>query len=135
MTTYPHVVYMGKRISGRPEFDQNLRKVALVTVAETIPEMLELVKRDGADVLFCEWSFAGGTWREALAELRRVCPNVPAIVISQTQGVDEGLQEWLEVLSGGAFDLLLAPSSEYSVCSMMEHAFTSAQARSLRIAM
>ena len=96
--------------------------------------MLELVKRDGADVVFCEWTFAGGTWREALAELRRACPHVPAIVISQTEGVDEGIQEWLEVLSGGAFDLLLAPSSEYSVCSVMEHAFISAEARSLRTA-
>jgi len=134
MTTNPQVVYLGSRKTGRVEFDKNLRRLATVTIAESIPEMLELVEESGADVVLCEWNFAGGTWREALDELRRLHPDLPAIVISQTEGIDEGIQEWLEVLSGGAFDLLLAPSNEYSVRSMMEHAFISGEARARRAA-
>jgi DNA-binding NtrC family response regulator len=134
MTTYPQVIYLGGKDAGRQELDQNLRKIATVMVAEAIPEMLRLVESEGADVVLCEWSFPGGTWREAVAQLRRFHPHLPAIVISQTQGLDEGIQEWLEVLSGGAFDLLLAPSNEYSVRSMMEHAFISGEARAMRTA-
>ena len=134
MTMNPQVIYLGGRKTGRVEFDENLRRLATVRIAESIPEMLEQVEEAGADVVVCEWSFAGGTWRDALEELRRRHPDLPAIVISQTEGIDEGIQEWLEVLSGGAFDLLLAPSSEYSVRSMMEHAFITGEARARRAA-
>ena len=134
MTTETQVVYLRGGNPTREEFFQNLNRLAIVRVAETIDEMLELVEKHDAAVVFCEWTLRCGTWREALTELRSRYPHVPAIVISRTEGVDDGIQEWLEVLSGGAFDLLLAPANEYSVHSTLEHAVTSGEARLLRTA-
>ena len=58
--------------------------------------------------------------------------SVPTLVVSQTSGPDEGIEEWTEVLEAGAFDLLLAPSREYSVLTMIEHAVASGQGRALQ---
>jgi len=109
-----------------------LQRRASVTQAGSIPEMVrELAQRD-FDVILCEPEFTEGTWREALRELQARRVAAPAIVVSQTSGVDEGIEEWAEVLEAGAFDLLLAPSREYSVLAMLEHAVASGQARALR---
>jgi CheY-like chemotaxis protein len=111
-----------------------LRRRASVTEAGSIPEMVrELGKRE-FDVILCEPEFSEGTWREALRELQARRVAAPAIVVSQTSGVDEGIEEWADVLEAGAFDLLLAPSREYSVLAMLEHAVASGQARALRAA-
>ena len=91
----------------------------------------ELGKRD-FDVIVCEQDFPEGTWREALEELQARRVATPALVVSQTSSPDEGIEEWTEVLNAGAFDLLLAPSQEYSVLTMIEHAVASGQARALR---
>jgi len=111
-----------------------LQRRASVTEAGIIPEMVrELGKRE-FDVILCEPEFSEGTWREALRELQARRVAAPAIVVSQTSGVDEGIEEWADVLAAGAFDLLLAPSREYSVLAMLEHAVASGQARALRAA-
>jgi DNA-binding NtrC family response regulator len=86
------------------------------------------------DAVLCEREFPEGNWREALQELQARRVASPAIVVSQTSGADEGIEEWADVLEAGAFDLLLAPSREYSVLAMLEHAVASGQARALRAA-
>ena len=111
-----------------------LRRRANLTEAESIPEMLGLVASRKFDAVLCDWQLSEGTWREALQELQARRVATPAIVISQTCGVEEGIEEWTEVLEAGAFDLLLAPSQEYSVLTMMEHALVSNEARALRAA-
>jgi len=109
-----------------------LRRQADLAEAADIPEMVQELKSRKFDVIVCEQEFSEGTWREALRELQARRVAAPAIVVSQTSGVDEGIEEWAEVLEAGAFDLLLAPSREYSVLAMLEHAVASGQARALR---
>jgi len=130
MNTKPQVLLVsGGKESGLQEI---LRRRADLTEAGSVPEMVrELAERE-FDVIVCEPEFSEGTWREALRELQARRVAAPAIVVSQTSGVDEGIEEWAEVLEAGAFDLLLAPSREYSVLAMLEHAVASGQARALR---
>ena len=111
-----------------------LRRRANLTEAESIPAMLGLVATRKFDAVLCDWQLSEGTWREAFRELQARRVAVPAIVISQTCGVEEGIEEWAEVLEAGAFDLLLAPSQEYSGLTMVEHALVSNEARALRAA-
>ena len=111
-----------------------LRRQADLAEAGSIPEMVrELASRE-FDVIVCEREFPEGNWREALQELQARRVAAPAIVVSQTSGVEEGIEEWAEVLEAGAFDLLLAPSQEYSVLTIIEHALASGQARAMRAA-
>lgn len=132
MNTKPQVLLVsGGRESGLKEI---LRRRADLAEAGSIPEMVrELAERE-FDVIVCEPEFSEGTWREALRELQARRVAAPALVVSQTSGADEGIEEWAEVLEAGAFDLLLAPSREYSVLAMIEHAVASGQARALRTA-
>ena len=132
MNTKPQVLL----VSGGEEtgLKDILRRRADLAEAADIPEMVQELKSRKFDVIVCEQEFSEGTWREALRELQARRVAAPAIVVSQTSGVDEGIEEWAEVLEAGAFDLLLAPSREYSVLAMLEHAVASGQARALRAA-
>ena len=133
MTKRPLIVYLrgGRKLQG-DGLEKNLPQWASVAIAKTIAEMLDLLSQDEADVVLFDWYFSDGTWKDALREIRARHPKLPAIVISPTQGIDEGIQEWLEVLNAGAFDLLLAPSNPYSVLAMLEQAVSSGQRRRLQ---
>ena len=111
-----------------------LRRQADLAEAGSIPEMVRELAGREFDVIVCEREFPEGNWREALQELQARRVAAPAIVVSQTSGVEEGIEEWAEVLEAGAFDLLLAPSQEYSVLTIIEHALASGQARAMRAA-
>ena len=133
MTKQPLIVYLrGSRKLPGEALEKNLQQWASVAIAETLPAMLGHLAQDEADVVLCDWYFSDGTWKDALREIRARYPKLPAIVISPTQGIDEGIQEWLEVLGAGAFDLLLAPSNPYSVLTMLEQAVSSGQRRRLQ---
>ena len=130
MNTKPQILL----VSGGEEtgLKRILRRRASLAEAGSLPGMVrELGKRD-FDVIVCEQDFPEGTWREALEELQARRVATPALVVSQTSTPAEGIEEWTEVLNAGAFDLLLAPSQEYSVLTMIEHAVASGQARALR---
>jgi len=132
MNTKPQVLLVsGGKESGLQEI---LRRRADLTEAGSIPEMVRELGSREFDVIVCEPEFSEGTWREALRELQARRVASPAIVVSQTSAPDEGIEEWAEVLQAGAFDLLLAPSREYSVLAMLEHAVASGQARAQRAA-
>ena len=131
MNAKPRILLVGERHAALREI---LHRHASLAEAEDIPEMLHWLESDRFDAILCDWQFSAGTWKEALRAIRSRHCDTPAIVISRTQRVEEGIQEWTEVLHAGAFDLLLAPSIEYSVLSVMEHAVASAQARALRAA-
>jgi DNA-binding NtrC family response regulator len=111
-----------------------LRQRASVAEAGNVPEMVRLLEDKPYDAVLCEREFSEGTWREALQELQARRVATPAIVVSQTSEVEDGIEEWTEVLRAGAFDLLLAPSQEYSVLAVLEHAVESGRARALRTA-
>ena len=132
MNTKPQVLLVsGGEATGLKDI---LRRRADLAEAADIPEMVQELKSRKFDVIVCEQEFSEGTWREALRELQARRVAAPAIVVSQTSGVDEGIEEWADVLEAGASDLLLAPSREYSVLAMLEHAVASGQARALRAA-
>ena len=121
-------------VSNRDEagLQEILRRRANLTEAASIAEMLRLLASREFDAVLCDWQLSEGTWREAFRELQARRVATPAIVISQTHEIDEGIEEWTEVLNAGAFDLLLAPSNEYSVLAVMEHALASGEARARR---
>ncbi len=132
MMNKPQVLLAGQ--SGETRLKEILRQRASVAEAANVPDMVRLLQGGEYDAVLCEQEFSDGTWREALQELQARRVSTPAIVVSQTGAVDEGTQEWTDVLEAGAFDLLPAPSQEYSVPAVLEHALESGRARSLRAA-
>ena len=132
MMTKPQVLLVGRE--GDTRLKEILRLRASVAEAGTVPEMVHLLQNGAYDAVLCEQKLSDGTWREALQELQARRVTTPAIVVSQTSEADDGIEEWTEVLQAGAFDLLLAPSQEYSVFAMLEHAVESGKARALRAA-
>jgi DNA-binding NtrC family response regulator len=132
MMTKPQVLLVGR---GRETpLKEILQRSASLAEAGTVPDMVRLLQDGAYDAVLCEREFSDGTWREALQELQARRVSTPAIVVSQTSAVDDGIEEWAEVLQAGAFDLLLAPSQEYSVLAVLEHAVESGKARALRAA-
>ena len=132
MVTKPRVLLVGR--GGETRLKKILRLRASVAEAGNVPDMVHLLQDGAYDAVLCEQEFSGGTWREALQELQARRVSTPAIVVSQTSAAEEGIEEWTEVLQEGAFDLLLAPSQEYSVLAVLEHAVESGKARVLRAA-
>ena len=132
MMTKPKVLLVGR--GGETRLKEILRLRASVAEAGNVPDMVRRLQDGAYDAVLCEQEFSDGTWREALRELQARRVSTPAIVVSQTSAVDEGIEEWTEALRAGAFDLLLAPSQEYSVLAVLEHAVESGKARALRAA-
>jgi len=101
-----------------------LSKHVTVRCAQSIPELLSILKGSGYDALFCDWSFNNSSWREALKEVHRLHPELPMIVVHHS--ADE--QEWVDVLDAGAVDLLGPPYNERLLLALLEHVFTSREA-------
>ncbi|MBI4463608.1 MAG: hypothetical protein HY647_02785 [Acidobacteria bacterium] len=100
------------------------RHVTLATAA-TLAEVVEHLRSGHFDAFLCDWSFAGGTWEDALDHVQRRCPDLPTVVISRVGGE----REWVEVLTAGDFDLVAAPYCEHTVLSVLENAATCYPAR------
>jgi len=111
---------------------QILRPYANETFAEDLPAALSLLAGNTYEVVFCDWRFHCGTWREALEKLQSLYPELPVIVVNQTAGTEEGMRECVEVLEAGAFDLLFSPLHVPTVLFLLEHAVASGEARALR---
>ena len=103
------------------------RHTVQIANARNLPEMLRLLGDGPYDAFFCDWHFEGGTWRDALGEIRSCAPQLPTIVVCPVGGECE----WLEVLEAGAFDLLATPWRELSVVAVLEHALDSRDARAM----
>lgn len=101
-----------------------------VTCACDIPGMLSLLAETSCDLLFCDWRFAMGTWRDVVEGVHHLYPELPVIVVCRTGGE----KEWRETLDEGAFDLLSEPYSEIAVLSVVEHGLASRDARAVRSA-
>ena len=135
MTRRPRVVYLhGKRMTEQDGLATHLPEWVTVAMAKSVPEMLHLLAIEETDLVVCDWYFSDGTWKQALREIQARYAKLPAIVVSPTQGIEEGIQEWLEVLNAGAFDLLLAPSNEHAVFAMLEQAISSGRRRRFEVA-
>ena len=102
-----------------------LAKHASVWFARDLSEALDLLEDDHFDALFCNWSYEGGTWRDALATVQKRFPYLPTIVVHHS-GEES---EWVEVLNAGGADLLAAPYNEALVQSVLDHAAKSRAAQ------
>ena len=99
---------------------------------EDIPQALHRLAQDDYEAVFTDWRFHCGTWREALQQVGGLYPDLPVIVISPVEGLEQGMREWVDVVEAGAFDLLLSPRSESAALSLLEHAVASGEARAMR---
>ena len=109
-----------------------LSRAAQVAQAEDIPQALSLLAQRPFEAVFCDWRFHCGTWRDALKRIGELYRDLPIVVVSQTNGIEEGIDEWAEVIEAGAFDLLLSVRSESAAVSLLEHAVASGEARAMR---
>jgi DNA-binding NtrC family response regulator len=111
---------------------ETLNRFAQVMQAEDIPQALGVLAQRSFEAVFCDWRFHCGTWREALERINELYPDLPVVVVSGTNGIEEGIDEWAEVVEAGAFDLLLSVRSESAAVSLLEHAVASGEARAMR---
>ena len=132
MREQPRVLLVGDDEARMTSLRETFSRVAQVMLAEDIPQALGLLAQRPVEVAFCDWRFHCGTWREALKRLGELYPDLPIVVVSQTNGIEEGIDEWAEVIEAGAFDLLLSVRSESAAVSLLEHAVASGEARAMR---
>ena len=118
------VVLLGNHEAESRTLKDLLSKHVTVTCAQSIPELLSILKGSGHDALFCDWSFNKSSWREALKEVRRRHPELPMIVVHHSANE----QEWVDVLDAGAFDLLGPPYNERLLLALLEHVLMSREA-------
>jgi DNA-binding NtrC family response regulator len=77
------------------------------------------------DALFYHCSFDSTDWTKRLAVLRERRPNLPVIVVSGTEAIDE----WPDVIEAGAFDFLVPPYGRPNLLAVVEQAVASTEAR------
>jgi DNA-binding NtrC family response regulator len=100
-----------------------LRANAVVTEVRSLPELAQLLSRGCGDydALFCGWEIAGGTWHDALSEVRQSASTLPVVVVARLGGE----KQWIEVLAQGAFDMIAAPYQVRTILYLLEHAAAS----------
>lgn len=107
--------------------EQALEPRTDLTVVSDLPDVLRELAHGQTEVLFCDWRFPAGTWRDVLDVVQFHYPELPVIVVSRCG--DEW--QWREVLDAGGFDLVTT-HSELAVLSVLEHAAASRDARLMR---
>lgn len=132
MRAQPRVLLVGDGEGRMVPLRETLGRVAQVRQAEDIPQALGALAERGFEAVFCDWRFHCGTWREALERIGELYPDLPVVVVSGSNGIEEGIDEWAEVVEAGAFDLLLSIRNEAATLSVLEHAIASGEARAMR---
>ena len=118
------VIWLGNHEAESRTLQNILAKHISVTRAQSIFELLNILKASRYDALFCDWSFNKSSWREALKEVHRRQPELPMIVVHHS--ADE--HEWVDVLDAGAFDLLGPPYNERLLLALLNQVLTSREA-------
>ena len=132
MRQRPNVLLIGDDDARMAKWRETLGRAARLAQAEDLPQALQMLARSGYEAVFVDWRFHCGTWREALRLVGAIYPDLPLIVISRSDGIEQGIEEWIEVLEAGAFDLLLSIHNEFATLSLLEQAVASSEARALR---
>ena len=131
MRQRPNVLLIGDDDARMAKWRETLGRAARLAQAEDLPQALQMLARSGYEAVFVEWRFHCGTWREALQLLGAIYPDLPVIVISRSDGMEQEIQEWKEVIAAGAFDLLLASDHQSAALSVLEQAVATSEARTL----
>lgn len=132
MRQRPNILLIGDDAARMTQLRETLSRTALVAQAEDLQQALKRLARDDYETVLVDWSFHCGTWREALQSIEELYPDLPVIVISNSNGLGSRGGEWQEVVAAGAFDLLPAGCRKFEILSLVEHAVASAQARAMR---
>jgi DNA-binding NtrC family response regulator len=132
MIQRPNILLIGDDAARMTRLRATLRKTARVSRAEDLPQALRRLAEDNFETVFSDWRFHCGTWREAVNSIGELYPDLPVIVVCDSDGLVRGSREWLDAMETGAFDLLLPNHREFEVLSLLEQAVASAHARALR---
>ena len=132
MRQRPNVLLIGDDDARMARLRAILRRTSYVEQAEDLPEALQQLTEADYEAVFVDWQFHCGTWKDALRLVGALYLDLPLIVISQSDGIEQGIQEWKEVIEAGAFDLLVASDRESAALSLLEHAVATSAARALR---
>ena len=108
--------------------EQVLRKHAALHSVRDLAELEHLLDGVAFEVVFCGWTFDGGTWMDALGKVQQCNPDLPVVIFSRSGGE----REWVEVLEAGAFDLFNAPYGLPDIRAVLEQAIDSYEARRSR---
>lgn len=118
---YSNVFLVGSSEDLTP-LEEVLTRNAAVTKAKTTHEAIEQLGKSDCDVLFCLNEMADGSWRDLLREIQKQRLRVPVVVADRTGN----MEEWIEVLEAGGFDLLAPPYGDKQILAVLEHASESA---------
>lgn len=132
MRQRPNVLLIGDDDARMAKWRETLGRAARLAQAEDLPQALQMLAQSGYEAVFVDWRFHCGTWREAVQLVGGIYPDLPLIVINQSDGIEQGIEEWIEVLEAGAFDLLLSIHNEFATLSVLEQVVASSEARALR---
>jgi two-component system KDP operon response regulator KdpE len=83
--------------------------------ASSLRETTTLLDESVPDLILCERDLPDGNWKDVLHEAEGQRNRPPVVVVSRN--ADERL--WAEVLSLGAYDMLLKPFDRSEVCRMV----------------
>jgi CheY-like chemotaxis protein len=86
---------------------KTLRKQTLLTCAWNLPELKVLLKGGQYDLFLCVEDFAGGTWRDALVQVRQLRPQLPVVIFSS-----EPTFNWAAAIEAGAADVITKTISD-----------------------
>jgi DNA-binding NtrC family response regulator len=112
--------------------DQNIRGLeevlngyTTVQRIQTVPELGASLRQCDWDIVISDWSLGNESWKHVVVQTRGISPNLPVVVCCHCGG----LAEWIEVLTCGAFDLVVPPYTPGSVLPALEQAAESRRAR------
>ena len=110
---------------------QTLNKIARVEQAEDLPQALQKLAGGEFEAVFAEERFHCGTWNDVLQSVAELYPDLPVIVMSSAEGLEQASPRWMEAIGEGAFDLLPSNYGDFDLLSLAEQAVSSARARAL----
>jgi DNA-binding NtrC family response regulator len=118
-------------VTDNPKEISILRKAlgpgTILTGAHDLAELNVLVRGGSFELVLCDWSFANGSWKDALQVVQDSDPHLPVVILSDAQK-----KEWLEVLEAGASDLLSQPPQPARLTAILEHTVRARHARRVR---
>ena len=132
MRQLPNILLIGDDTLEMRQLRAIFSRAARVAQAEDLPHAFQRLAAIDYDVIIVDWSFHCGTWQDALRQIRPIYPALPVIVLSRSEGLEQGMREWVTVVEEGAFDVLAPRITESAAMALMEHAVATGEARAMR---
>ncbi|OFV94992.1 MAG: hypothetical protein A3F68_11835 [Acidobacteria bacterium RIFCSPLOWO2_12_FULL_54_10] len=111
---------------------ETLQRFGAVKQVGSMAEMNQALAAEMYDIVFCDASFADGTWHQALSVIQKKNWDVPVVVVKGKTSIEESTRLLGEVIAAGAFELLMLPTREMTALYILEHALMSREAEAMR---